>query len=168
MEAAEVPPTRALGPNQEPSPRGEGSGGAGGGAPSLFENKDDPDYVPRTCWEPAKESRQVAFEAESAMRAYMCMSRRGHEAITNMKRDMGEAERCRAEFEMANMSYHDIWGSLLAAVDEWIAACKGTREALAFSWQTLAAFDSDAKEDWRQSYDPFEDGNNWRQVSCEP
>ena len=81
-----------------------------------------------------------------------------------MKRDMAEAERCRAAFETATMSYHDIWGSLLASVDEWIAACKGTRDALAFSWQTLAAFDSDAKEDWRQSYDPFEDGNNWRQV----
>jgi hypothetical protein len=52
----------------------------------------------------------------------------------------------------------------LAQVEAWQAAIEGTYEALEFARRGMMEFEDVNREDWRQQWDPHENGNNWMQL----
>ena len=118
----------------------------------------------RTKWEPVKEARLLAFEAGAAAELAYYMDRAAISTLKSQAYAAEEMERKRASYETALMSYHDSWTALLKAVAECDAAIEGSRLALAFSSKTVEDFAHPENEDWSQTYEAFEDGNNWRQL----
>lgn len=55
-------------------------------------------------------------------------------------------------------------GVCLAQVEAWQAAIEGTYEALEFARRGMVEFEDVNREDWRQQWDPHENGNNWMQL----
>ena len=124
----------------------------------------DAQVVPRTRWEPAYEATVLGAAWKGAVTLSGYMARAATWTLAMQAAAQEQVNDSFAAYERSQMAYQDAWAVLLKACAEYDAAVEGTRQALAFSAGTIADFAHPEKEDWAQSYEPFEDGNNWKQL----
>ncbi|CBN77134.1 hypothetical protein Esi_0036_0099 [Ectocarpus siliculosus] len=120
--------------------------------------------VVRSFWEPCHEARKVQQSAENARLDLQQLS----EAAVIARRAATEAaaveESSRAWHEMWQMNAEHVAGRRRDLVLKFLSESEKSREALAFSWRSVQQMENRDTEDWTQAWDPFENGNNWRQL----
>ncbi|CAM9271234.1 unnamed protein product, partial [Discosporangium mesarthrocarpum] len=122
--------------------------------------------IRRTCWEPSREARwtqQVATWAEIKAKEVARALHSVWEEEQAVSVVVSE-EAARAKHEICLMTYEDVTARHLALVMDFLDSSEKSRKALAFSWKSVQQIENREAEDWTQSWDPFENGNNWKQL----
>ncbi|CAM9852836.1 unnamed protein product [Scytosiphon promiscuus] len=118
----------------------------------------------RRFWEPCHEARTAEKAVENALlnRLRLCeASRLAHQAAAKASL---AAETARVRHETWKMRAEDVASRRRELVLKFLWESEQSREALAFSWRSVQQMEDRKAEDWTQPWDPFENGNNWRQL----
>lgn len=120
--------------------------------------------VLRRFWEPYHEARKLQKMVEHArmdqqqQRAAFLVANEAATKATSIE------EAARAQHETWQMNTEHVAGRRRDLVLKFLSECEKSREALAFSRRSVQQMENRDAEDWTQGWDPFENGNNWRQL----
>lgn len=118
----------------------------------------------RRFWEPIREARVLLQESTDATAASERLDNQEAEKAENMRRQIEKEQRAREELENGWMAFEDADMHVLTDHEEWQDTIRQTKQALEFSDVALKKMEDLSKPDWSQSWDPFENGNNWRMI----
>eukprot|EP00752_Nemacystus_decipiens_P007282 g6518.t1 len=120
--------------------------------------------IQRRFWEPYDEARKVQKMAEEAKMDQLQLREASLVAEEAAAKAASIAEAARALHETWLMNAEHVAGRRRDLVLKFLSECEKSREALAFSRNSVQQMEDRDAEDWTQGWDPFENGNNWRQL----
>eukprot|EP00903_Cladosiphon_okamuranus_P008959 g8573.t1 len=120
--------------------------------------------VLRRFWEPYHEARKVQKMAEGARMDHLQLREASLVADEAAVKAAFVEEAARAQHETWQMNAEHVAGRRRDLVLKFLSECEKSREALAFSRRSVQQMEDRDAEDWTQGWDPFENGNNWRQL----
>ena len=118
----------------------------------------------RRFWEPYHEARKVQKMAEDARMDQLQLREAFMVADEAASKATSIEEAARAQHETWLMNAEHVAGRRRDLVLKFLSECEKSREALAFSRRSVQQMEDRDAEDWTQGWDPFENGNNWRQL----
>ncbi|GMH53247.1 hypothetical protein TrST_g11716 [Triparma strigata] len=118
----------------------------------------------RTYWEPIREARILETNAADTRAASERLDNLTVAKRWQMQASKRQEERRREEREGAYMEYEEMATRVVEDHLSWNDAIVETKRSLEFSQEALRKMEDLTMVDWAQSWDPFENGNNWRQI----
>lgn len=118
----------------------------------------------RRFWEPCHEARKIQKMAEGARMDQLQVREASLVADEAAAKATFIEEAARAQHETWQMNAEHVAGRRRDLVMKFLSECEKSREALAFSRRSVQQMEDRDAEDWTQGWDPFENGNNWRQL----
>ena len=118
----------------------------------------------RTYWEPIREARMLEREASDATAASSRLDKLTNSKNLAMNNSKVLEEKKRQELEIAYMEHEEMSGRVFTDFHSWQDAIRETKKSLEFSAIALKKENDLTQPDWSQSWDPFENGNNWKMI----